>query len=184
MHLSNFRPVKRITDAVETFALVREKMPAKLVMIGDGPDRGAAEYIVRKKKLTKDVHFLGKQDRVQEKLAQADVFLLPSDEESFGLAALEAMACEVPVVATNVGGLPEVVNHGVDGYLVEPRDVATAAKYVVDILSRTDRGREMGLMARANAQARYCSKDIIPLYEAYYERVLNSERTAAQVGTL
>ena len=184
MHLSNFRPVKRITDAVETFALVREKMGAKLVMIGDGPDRGAAEYIVRKKRLTKDVHFLGKQDKVQEKLAQADVFLLPSDEESFGLAALEAMACEVPVVATNVGGLPEVVTHGVDGYLVDPRDVASAAKYVLDILSRADRGREMGLMARVNAQARYCSKDIIPMYEAYYERVLNSERATAPVGTL
>jgi N-acetyl-alpha-D-glucosaminyl L-malate synthase BshA len=184
MHLSNFRPVKRVTDAVETFALVREKMPAKLVMIGDGPDRGAAEYIVRKKRLTKDVHFLGKQDRVQEKLAQADVFLLPSDEESFGLAALEAMACEVPVVATNVGGLPEVVTHGVDGYLVEPRDVPAAAKFVMDILSRADRGREMGRMARANAQSRYCSKDIIPLYEAYYERVLNSAGATASVGTL
>ena len=184
MHLSNFRPVKRITDAVETFALVREKMPAKLVMIGDGPDRGAAEYIVRKKKLTKDVHFLGKQDRVQEKLAQADVFLLLSDEESFGLAALEAMACEVPVIATNVGGVPEVVTHGVDGYLVEPRDVASAGKYAIEILSRPDRGRAMGQLARANAQSRYCSKDIIPLYEAYYERVLNEARAATSVGSL
>ena len=123
MHLSNFRPVKRVTDVVEIFALVREKIPAKLVMIGDGPDRGAAEYIVRKKRLAKDVFFLGKQDHVQEKLGLADLFLLPSDSESFGLAALEAMACEVPVLATNVGGLPEVVTHGVDGYLFEPRDV-------------------------------------------------------------
>ena len=126
MHLSNFRPVKRVTDVVEIFALVREKIPAKLVMIGDGPDRGAAEYIVRKKRLAKDVFFLGKQDHVQEKLGLADLFLLPSDSESFGLAALEAMACEVPVIATDVGGLPEVVTHGVDGYLFEPRDVATA----------------------------------------------------------
>ena len=107
MHLSNFRPVKRITDVVEMFALVREKIPAKLVMIGDGPDRGAAEYIVRKKRLSKDVFFLGKQDRIQEKLGVADVLLLLSDEESFGLAALEAMACEVPVIATNVGGIPK-----------------------------------------------------------------------------
>src|SRR6202165_636036 len=106
MHLSNFRPVKRVTDVVEIFALVREKMRAKLVLIGDGPDRGAAEYLVRQKKLTRDVHFLGKQDRVYQYLSQADLFLLPSDIESFGLAALEAMACEVPVVATNVGGLP------------------------------------------------------------------------------
>ena len=174
MHLSNFRPVKRLTDVVAIFALVREKIAAKLVLIGDGPDRGAAEYIVRKKRLTKDVHFLGKQDRVHEKLGLADVFLLPSDEESFGLAALEAMACEVPVVATNVGGLPEVVKHGVDGYLFEPRDVDTAAKYALEILTRPDRGRMMGQMARASARRQYCSNDIIPLYEAYYAKVLNS----------
>jgi N-acetyl-alpha-D-glucosaminyl L-malate synthase BshA len=180
MHLSNFRPVKRLTDVVEIFALVREKIPVKLVLIGDGPDRGAAEYIVRKKRLTKDVMFLGKQDRVQEKLGVADLFLLPSDEESFGLAALEAMACEVPVVATNVGGLPEVVTHGVDGYLFEPRDVHTAAKYVLEILTRPDRGRMMGEMARTNARRRYCSNDIIPLYEAYYQKILNSAGSTAR----
>jgi N-acetyl-alpha-D-glucosaminyl L-malate synthase BshA len=179
MHLSNFRPVKRLTDVVEIFALIREKMPAKLLLIGDGPDRGAAEYIVRKKKISKDVYFLGKQDRVQEKLGLADVFLLPSDEESFGLAALEAMACEVPVVATNVGGLPEVVNHGVDGYLFEPRDVHTAAKYALEILSRPDRGRMMGEMARANARRKYCSNDIIPLYEAFYAKILNAAGASA-----
>jgi N-acetyl-alpha-D-glucosaminyl L-malate synthase BshA len=180
MHLSNFRPVKRLTDVIEIFALVREKIPAKLVLIGDGPDRGAAEYIVRKKRLTKDVLFLGKQDHVQEKLGLADLFLLPSDEESFGLAALEAMACEVPVVATNVGGLPEVVKHGVDGYLFEPRDVHTAAKYALEILTRPDRGRLMGQMARASARSRYCSNDIIPLYEAYYQKILDSAATSAR----
>ena len=180
MHLSNFRPVKRITDAVEIFARVREKTPAKLVMVGDGPDRGAAEYIVRRKKLQRDVLFLGKQDRVQEKLGLADLFLLPSDLESFGLAALEAMACEVPVVATNVGGLPEVVTHGVDGYLVPARDVEAAAKYAIEILSRPDRGRAMGQQARADARKRYCSNDVIPLYEAYYEKVLNSTGAAAR----
>jgi len=180
MHLSNFRPVKRITDVVEIFALVREKIPAKLVMIGDGPDRGAAEYIVRRKRLSKDVFFLGKQDRVQEKLGLADLFLLPSDSESFGLAALEAMACEVPVVATNVGGIPEVVTDGVDGYLFEPRDVPAAAKYALEILTRPDRGRMMGEMARANARRKYCSNDIIPLYERYYEKVLNAAGSAAR----
>jgi N-acetyl-alpha-D-glucosaminyl L-malate synthase BshA len=180
MHLSNFRPVKRLTDVVEIFARVREKMTAKLVLIGDGPDRGAAEYIVRKKRLTKDVLFLGKQDHVHEKLGLADLFLLPSDEESFGLAALEAMACEVPIVATNVGGLPEVVKNGVDGYLFEPRDVETAAKYALEILTRPDRGRLMGQMARASARAKYCSNDIIPLYEAYYEKILNSARSSAR----
>src|SRR5881296_4301674 len=140
MHLSNFRPVKRLTDAVEIFALVRSKMPAKLVLIGDGPDRGAAEFLVRKHCLQKDVFFLGKQDNVYAKLAAADLFLLPSQLESFGLAALEAMACEVPVIATDVGGVPEVVQHGVDGYLVEPGDVQEAARYATDILSRADRG--------------------------------------------
>jgi len=176
MHLSNFRPVKRVTDVVEIFAFVREKIPAKLVLIGDGPDRGAAEYIVRKKRLSKDVFFLGKQDHVQEKLGLADLFLLPSDSESFGLAALEAMACQVPVLATNVGGLPEVVTHGIDGYLFEPRDVHAGAKFALDILTRPDRGRMMGEMARANARRKYCSNDIIPLYERYYEKVLAASR--------
>ncbi len=179
MHLSNFRPVKRITDVIEIFALIREKIPAKLVMIGDGPDHGAAEYLVRKKKLAKDVFFLGKQDRVHEILGVGDLFLLPSDSESFGLAALEAMACEMPVLATNVGGLPEVVSHGADGYLFEPRDVETAAKYALDVLTRSDRGRAMGEMARVNARRRYCSNDIIPRYEAYYETVLKSASTPA-----
>ncbi|HEV2314627.1 MAG TPA: N-acetyl-alpha-D-glucosaminyl L-malate synthase BshA [Candidatus Acidoferrales bacterium] len=180
MHLSNFRPVKRVTDVVEIFALVRAKMSAKLVMIGDGPDHGAAEHLVRQKKLGRDVFFLGKQARIQDFLGVADLFLLPSDLESFGLAALEAMACEVPVVATNVGGVPEVVTHGVDGFLVEPRDVAGAAKYAIQILSRADRGREMGKQARINARKKFCSNDVIPLYEAYYQRVLDASSTAAR----
>jgi L-malate glycosyltransferase len=180
MHLSNFRPVKRVTDVVEIFALVREKIPAKLILMGDGPDRGAAEYIVRKKRLQKDVCFLGKQDHVQDKLGLADLFLLPSDTESFGLAALEAMACEVPVVASNVGGLPEVVTHGVDGYLVAPRDVEAAAKYALEILTLPDRGRAMGQLARVNARSKYCSNDVIPMYEAYYQKVLNAAGAAAR----
>ena len=179
MHLSNFRPVKRLTDVVEIFALVRDKMPAKLVLMGDGPDRGAAEYLVRQKKLTCDVHFLGKQDHVHERLGLADVFLLPSDLESFGLAALEAMACEVPVIASDVGGLPEVVTHGVDGFLVPPRDVAAAAQHAIELLSRADRGREMGIRARESATAHYCASKIIPLYESYYQQVLRSAAAAS-----
>lgn len=179
MHLSNFRPVKRVSDAVEIFALVREKMPAKLVLIGDGPDHGAVEHLVRQKKLGCDVFFLGKQGRVQDLLGLADLFLLPSDLESFGLAALEAMACEVPVIATNVGGVPEVVTHGVDGYLVAPRDVAAAAKYAIQILSRADRGREMGQQARIDARKKFCSNDVIPLYEAYYRKVLENSAAAS-----
>jgi len=179
MHLSNFRPVKRITDVVEIFAQVRAKIPAKLIMIGDGPDRGSAEFLVRKKGLSKDVFFLGKQDRVQEKLGLADLFLLPSEEESFGLAALEAMACEVPVVATNVGGLPEVVTHGVDGYLIPPHDIQAGAKYALEILTRPDRGRAMGQQARINARSKYCSNDVIPQYEAYYIKVINASGKSA-----
>ncbi len=178
MHLSNFRPVKRLTDVVEIFALVRAKMPAKLVLIGDGPDRGAAEYLARKKRLQKDVIFLGKQNGVYEKLAVADLFLMPSQLESFGLAALEAMACEVPVIATNVGGVPEVVEHGVDGYLVEPGDVKSAAAHAIEILSRADRGREMGQRARINAKKKFCANDVIPLYESYYRRILAQSSAA------
>jgi len=178
MHLSNFRPVKRILDAIEIFAIVREKMPAKLVMIGDGPDRAPAEALARMRGVERDVLFLGKQNEIREKLGQADLFLLPSQLESFGLAALEAMACEVPVIATNAGGVPEVVQHGVDGYLVEPGDVKLAAKYAIEILSRADRGHEMGKIARLDAKKKFCANDVIPMYERYYERVLESSLVA------
>ena len=178
MHLSNFRPVKRILDAVEIFAIVRGKMPAKLVMIGDGPDRAPAEELARKRGVEKDVLFLGKQNAIREKLGQADLFLLPSQLESFGLAALEAMACEVPVIATNAGGVPEVVEDGADGYLVEPGDVKTAAQHAIEILSRADRGREMGQVARMHARRKFCANDVIPMYERYYERVLEGSLVA------
>jgi L-malate glycosyltransferase len=182
MHLSNFRPVKRILDAIEIFALVREKMPAKLVMIGDGPDREPAEALSRTRGVENDVLFLGQQNGIREKLGQADLFLLPSQLESFGLAALEAMACEVPVIATNTGGVPEVVEHGVDGYLVEPGDVKSAGKYAIELLSRGDRGREMGLQARIDAKKRFCANDVIPMYERYYERVLQNQDTPVGVS--
>ena len=178
MHLSNFRPVKRVTDVIEIFALIREKMPAKLVLMGDGPDRGNAEWTARQRGIEKDVIFLGKQDEVYKKLGLADLFLLPSDSESFGLAALEAMACEVPVIATRAGGMPEVIEHGVDGYLVEPRDVGSAARYAIDILSRADRGSELGQLARKGARRKFCSNDIIPLYENYYRQVLSGAAAA------
>src|SRR5450432_601973 len=174
MHLSNFRPVKRILDVVEIFALVREKMPAKLVMIGDGPDRAAAEELARRRKIQNDVLFLGQQADVMRKLSQADLFLLPSEIESFGLAALEAMACEVPVIATDVGGLPEVVESGVDGFLVAVGDVAQAGKHAIEVLSRPDRGRELGHLARIHAKRNYCANDVIPMYERYYEQVIGS----------
>ena len=107
------------------------------------------------------------------------MFPLPSELESFGLAALEAMACEVPVIATKVGGVPEVVEHNVDGFLVEPGDVAGAAKYAIALLSRGDRGREMGELARASAKKKFCANDVIPAYEGYYQRVLSETRAAS-----
>ena len=174
MHLSNFRPVKRVPDVVEIFALVREKMRAKLVLLGDGPDRGAAEWLVRQKKLEADVYFLGKQDRVYEALSQADLFLLPSELESFGLAALEAMACEVLAKGIVKRDVIEVVTPGVDGFLVEVGDLAAAARHAVEILSSPGRAREMGKAARASASRNYCSDKIIPLYEAYYRSVLDT----------
>src|SRR5262249_52451322 len=137
------------------------------------------EYLVRKKKLQKDVHFLGKQDQVYRFLSEADLFVLPSQLESFGLAALEPMACEVPVIATNVGGIPEVIEHGLDGFLVEPGDVGAAAKHAIQLLSRADRGREMGELARVNAKKKFCANDVIPAYERYYQRVLSETRAAS-----
>lgn len=178
MHLSNFRPVKRILDAIEIFSLVRERMKAKLVMIGDGPDRVPAEELARRRGVENDVLFLGKQNGIREKLGQADLFLLPSRLESFGLAALEAMACEVPVIATNAGGIPEVIENGVDGYLVEPGDVKLAAKYAIDLLLRADRGRAMGQLARIHARKKFCANDVIPMYERYYEQVLTGALVA------
>ncbi len=174
VHLSNFRPVKRVPDVVEIFSRVRKEIPAKLVMIGDGPDRVVAEWMAREKGLTKDVHFLGKQNQVQNLLCCGDVMLLPSQLESFGLAALEAMACGVPPVASRVGGLPEVVEDGVEGFLVPPGDLDTMAKRTLLILTDADLQRRMGQAARARADHQFCASKIIPLYEKLYERVLGN----------
>jgi N-acetyl-alpha-D-glucosaminyl L-malate synthase BshA len=172
VHLSNFRPVKRLTDVIEIFDRVHHKMPAKLLLVGDGPDRSKAEWLAVKKGIHKDVIFMGKQDRVHEKLAMADVMLLPSELESFGLAALEAMACEVVPVATCVGGLPEVIDHGETGFLGEVGDVDTMANYAIEILSDESRLRSIAKEARRRARARFCSDNIIPQYENYYRCVL------------
>jgi len=175
VHLSNFRPVKRVPDVVEIFELVRKEIPAKLLMIGDGPDRTVAEWMVREKRLTPDVVFLGKQNQVQELLNSADVLLLPSNLESFGLAALEGMACGVPAVCSNVGGLPEVIRDGVEGYLVPPHDVKTMAARALDILTTPDRREQMGKAGRLRAISKFCSTKIIPLYEKLYARILDEK---------
>ncbi len=172
VHLSNFRPVKRVTDTIEIFDQVRKKVPSKLLMIGDGPDRSRAEWLAVQKGIHNDVLFLGKQEQVQEKLAMADIMLLPSELESFGLAALEAMACEVVPIATRVGGIPEVIEHGKSGYLAEVGDVDTMARYAVELLSDESRFEEMRKAARMVAKSRFCSSEIIPQYEEFYRRVL------------
>jgi N-acetyl-alpha-D-glucosaminyl L-malate synthase BshA len=174
VHLSNFRPVKRVPDVVEIFALVRREIPAKLLMIGDGPDRTVAEWMVREKQLSADVIFLGKQNQVQDLLGCADVLLLPSDIESFGLAALEGMASGVPAICSRVGGVPEVLRDGVEGYLVEARDVRTMAARALEILSHPERQAEMSRAARQRALRHFCSNNIIPLYEDLYRRVLKN----------
>lgn len=172
VHLSNFRPVKRVLDVVETFDRVNKQIPSRLLMIGDGPDRSSAEWLVRKKKLQDRVHFLGKQDNVQSKLAISDLMLMPSELESFGLAALEAMACKVPAISTNVGGVPELIDHGKTGFLTPVGDVESMAKYAIEVLSDEKRLREMGELARFEAQTRFCSTEIISKYERFYARVL------------
>ena len=172
VHLSNFRPVKRLTDVIEIFDLVQQQVPSKLLLIGDGPDRSQAEWLAVQKGLHDRVVFLGKQDRVREKLALADILLLPSDLESFGLAALEAMACEVVPIATRVGGLPEVVDHGKTGFLSSVGDVKDMAGHAIDLLKDPDLLHTMGTAAREVALTRFCSNNIIPQYEEFYRRVL------------
>jgi L-malate glycosyltransferase len=172
VHLSNFRPVKRVTDVVEVFDRVRKQLPAKLLLVGDGPDRSKAEWLAVQKGIHDHVIFLGKQDRVQEKLAMSDVMLLPSELESFGLAALEAMACKVVPIATRVGGIPEVIEHGKSGYLANVGDVDTMARYAIELLSDDAALRTMAQQARVAAQTRFCSSKIIPHYEEFYRRVL------------
>jgi L-malate glycosyltransferase len=172
VHLSNFRPVKRLTDVVEIFDRVCKKVPSKLLLVGDGPDRSKAEWLAVQKGIHDHVVFLGKQDRVQEKLAISDVMLLPSELESFGLAALEAMACKVVPITTRVGGLPEVIEHGKNGFMAEVGDIETMAQYAIDLLSDESRLRTMAQQARASAQARFCASKIIPHYEEFYRRVL------------
>jgi N-acetyl-alpha-D-glucosaminyl L-malate synthase BshA len=176
VHLSNFRPVKRLTDVIEIFDRVHKKMPSRLLLIGDGPDRSVAEWLAVQKGIHGDVLFLGKQDQIEEKLAIADIMLIPSELESFGLAALEAMACEVVPISTRAGGVPEVIDHGKSGYLADVGDVETMARYAIELLSDEQRLKEMGKVARTVAIERFGSAKIVKQYEDFYRRVL--ERSA------
>jgi L-malate glycosyltransferase len=174
VHLSNFRPVKRLTDVIEIFDRVRKQIPSKLLLVGDGPDRSQAEWLTVQKGIHEQVIFLGKQDRINEKLAVADIMLLPSQLESFGLAALEAMACEVVPIATRVGGLPEVIEHGKNGFLADVGDVDSMARFAIEILSDQSRLSALQKAARNGARSRFCASKIIPQYEDFYRRVLGS----------
>jgi N-acetyl-alpha-D-glucosaminyl L-malate synthase BshA len=179
VHLSNFRPVKRILDVVAVFARVAKALPARLMMIGDGPDRSAAEHLALLLGVADRIHFLGKQDNVNELLPLADLMLMPSEMESFGLAALEAMACSVPSIATRVGGVPELIDDGAgpqggpaNGLLFPVGDIEAMANAAIALLGDDARLHAMATAARKTASDRFCSSRIIPLYEAYYERVL------------
>jgi N-acetyl-alpha-D-glucosaminyl L-malate synthase BshA len=172
VHLSNFRPVKRVADVVEIFARVRQRVPSKLLLIGDGPERAHAEMLAQKRGVRQHTFFLGKQEFVEETLGLADILLLPSEMESFGLAALEAMACEVPPIACRVGGVPELITHGVDGFLADVGDVETMADYAIRLLQNPDLYAEVAHAARQTAMSRFCSTLIIPQYEDLYRRVL------------
>ncbi|MEM0994070.1 MAG: N-acetyl-alpha-D-glucosaminyl L-malate synthase BshA [Bacteroidota bacterium] len=170
-HVSNFRRVKRVDHVVHIFKRIREIIPSKLLLIGDGPERHSLEKLCRELNLNGDVRFLGKQSAVEELLAVSDLFLMPSEEESFGLAALEAMACEVPVISSDVGGLPEVNIHGETGFMSKAGDVNEMADYAIQILASDVSLQQFRANALAQAK-RFDISNILPQYEAYYEHVL------------
>jgi N-acetyl-alpha-D-glucosaminyl L-malate synthase BshA len=172
MHISNFRPVKRVGMVLDVFKRIRERIRARLVMIGDGPDRGTLEQRVIDEGLGESVTFLGEQLDVVPWLSAADLFLLPSAQESFGLAALEAMACQVPVVASRVGGLPDVIEDGVTGFTCDQDDVAAMAERGAEILGDPARREAMGKAAAKSVSRRFCVDVVVPQYEQYYRDIL------------
>jgi N-acetyl-alpha-D-glucosaminyl L-malate synthase BshA len=172
MHVSNFRPVKRVTDVVRIFAKVAAKLPAVLVMVGDGPDRVDAEQEAKSLGVDEKVFFLGKIEAVAPLLAGADLFLLPSESESFGLSALEALASSVPVIGSRTGGLPEVVRDGETGVLCGVGDVDGMGEAALSILSDRPRWERMGKLAAADARERFAQDDVVKQYEAFYEFTL------------
>jgi L-malate glycosyltransferase len=176
MHISNFRPVKRVTDCVRILAEVLKETPAHLYMVVDGPDRLEAHRLARDLGLDRQVTFLGKQDHVERLFPRMHVLLMPSQMESFGLGALEGMACGVPSVATRVGGLPELVTNGVDGFLEPVGDIAAQSRRVIELLTNEEQHRRMAEAARRTAVERFASSTIIPQYEKYYEEVVANGR--------
>jgi N-acetyl-alpha-D-glucosaminyl L-malate synthase BshA len=172
IHVSNFRAVKRVPDVVRIFELIRRKVPAKLLLVGDGPDRSACEGQVRELDLAHDVLFLGKQNELVPLLSASDLFLIPSQSESFGLSALEAMSCGLPVIASSVGGLPELILHGETGYIAEIGDIERMAKYAIDLLTNDTKYNAFSEAARKRAVDEFRAEKIIDQYEQYYKQVL------------
>lgn len=171
MHTSNFRKVKRIEDIIQVFAKVQKQVPSKLLLVGDGPERSGIEALCRDLGVAADVRFLGKLDTIEEALSLADLFFLTSEKESFGLAALEAMACEVPVISSNAGGIPEVNIHGETGFVSEIGDIDDMVANTIKIL--TDETLHIQMKANALARAKEFSLEkILPMYERYYEKVV------------
>ena len=175
IHISNFRPLKRVGDVIRIFNIVRQKVKSKLLLVGDGPDRSNAEQLVRELGIVEDVKFLGKQAEIIPLLSIADLFLIPSQSESFGLSALEAMACEVPVVASSVGGLPEVVIHGTTGFISEIGDVERMAKYSVELLMNEAKHRMFADASRKRAVEQFEEQGIVSQYEDLYEIILGNQ---------
>ena len=166
IHVSNFRPIKRVDLVIDAFRLIRDRIRARLVLIGDGPVRADIERRVAADGLAGHVEFLGEQQDLVPWLSACDVFLLPSAQESFGLAALEAMACEVPVIAFRVGGLPEIIEDGTTGFVCTPQSVPEMAERAIELLTDGQRRTDMGQAAAAVVRTRYCTDRIVPLYEA------------------
>lgn len=179
VHTSNFRPVKRVGDVIRIFHEVRKKVPSRLFLIGDGPDRSQCEQLARDLGIYQDVKFLGKQTEVVPLLSAADLFLMPSQSESFGLSALEAMACEVPVVSSSVGGLPELVLHGQTGFIAEIGDIDRMSRYAIDLLSNPQKHSMFAAAARKRA-LEFNSEKIVAQYEQYYERILFSSEVSVK----
>ncbi len=174
IHISNFRPVKRVDDVIEMFARVRQKRKAKLLMVGDGPDRPKAEWLAEVKEVAGDVHFLGKRDDMDRLLSVSDVLVLPSELESFGLVALEAMASEVPVIATRVGGVSEVVDDGTDGFLLAVGDTEAMADAASRLLEDEALRVRMGKAGREHAGRSFCHDRIVGQYVDLYKRTIDN----------
>ena len=173
IHTSNFRPVKRVCDTIKILEIVNKKIPTKLLLIGDGPDRSKCERLVKQKELDKNVIFMGKQDGLEDLLSVGDIFLMPSQSESFGLAALEAMACGLPVISSSVGGLPELIVHNKTGYIAEFGDVERMAKYTLELLRNEKKISSFSKQSRNRAVENFEKKLIIPQYIEFYKRILN-----------